>query len=180
MDSTSTGGSPDFVMVDIETTGTDPAHSAIIQIAAVAFNLKEKTIDHDFFNECLAIPSTRFWDESTRDWWLNTNEPLLLKLLQQGQLADDVMFKFISWVGAKGRVRLAAKPVSFESPFLESYCRMVNLPNPFRYYESLDVNSYIEAKGHVRKEFWDNLPFEGEKHDAIFDVLHQIKGLFHA
>ena len=59
----------DHVMTDIETTGTSPDHAGVIQISAIKFNLIEKTVDNQFFDRCLWLPSGRFWEEDTRAFW---------------------------------------------------------------------------------------------------------------
>lgn len=167
-------------MVDIETTGTDPAHAAIIQIAAVGFSLSDKTVYTErMYDRCLIPPANRFWDESTRSWW-QKHSPVLEGIMPRMEDSQAVMNNFHSWLMEFGHVRLWAKPTSFESPFLESYFRQFGLQNPFKYYESVDLNSYIRGRGHDRDVFWKEIPFEGPEHNALFDVLHQIKGAFSA
>ena len=69
------------VMVDLETTGTSPDETAMIQLAAVKFNLAEGTVDStDMFNRCLSIPPKRFWDEGTRQWWGQQKREILLDI----------------------------------------------------------------------------------------------------
>lgn len=74
-------------MLDIETTGIDPAHSHIIQIAAVRFNLETKEIDVDnmFDMSLMMMSANRFWDEGTRAWWGRQKDGLLESILDRGQ-----------------------------------------------------------------------------------------------
>ena len=56
-------------MVDIETTGTLGSRHAMISLACVPFCWKTSRIGHRIFNQNLDMPSWRFWDEDTRNWW---------------------------------------------------------------------------------------------------------------
>lgn len=53
------------VMLDIETTGTDPGCAGIMQIAAIQFNYDTGEIG-PIFNRCLSMAPQRFWDEDRR------------------------------------------------------------------------------------------------------------------
>ena len=65
------------IMVDLETTGTSPDETAIIQIAAVRFNLQTGEVDPNVFDMCLSIPPRRYWDEGTRAWWSKMPDVLM-------------------------------------------------------------------------------------------------------
>lgn len=162
------------IMVDLESTGTDASHSAIIQLSAVKFDLENMTIDGDMFDQCLLIPGNRFWMEDTRDWW-GQQEPHILQNIW-GRMRDPgtVMKEFSTWAGV-GAV-LWAKPVSFEQPFLQSYFRDFGVNNPFHYSESQDLRSWCRARGMPNLD--RELPFSGTAHNALDDVIHQIAVLF--
>jgi 3' exoribonuclease, RNase T-like len=171
------------IMVDIETTGTDPAHAAIIQIAAVPFNIVTKEVCADnMFDRCLIPAPGRFWDESTRQWWGKQPPHVLGGISSRMENPEQVIREFAAWIEGVnyGHVRLWAKPLSFEDPFLQSYFKQFDITYPFKYWKSMDLNSYIEGRGHDRSEFWETIEFEGDKHNALFDVLHQIKGALQA
>ena len=168
-------------MVDLETTGTDPAHAAIIQIAAVRFNYDTCEIGPSF-EACLEIPAGRFWDESTREWWLSkwdTLEPILSRAREPA----EVMTEFSHWccdtTPALGHNRLWAKPIHFEYPFLQSYARQFGVEMPFHYRSAVDLNSFTRGMQHnpgaVPIDVQFKMTFEGEQHNAVDDVLHQIK-----
>lgn len=162
------------VMVDIETTGTQPETTNIIQIAAVRFNLKEGTICPKFFDRCLIPTSTRFWDESTRQWW-STMPETLASINQRMEPAARVMKAFSEW--GEGGGTFWAKPITFDYTFLASYFREFEVLNPFNFRRAMDQNSFIRAR-HFPDEppkYEKELEFVGTAHNAIEDVLHQIK-----
>ena len=162
------------IMVDIETTGTQPETTNIIQIAAVRFNLAERTVSPDFFNRCLLPTTTRFWDEDTRKWWGKMPE-LLSSILGRAEPAPRVLQAFSTWAGTGAR--MWAKPISFDFTFLQSYFREFDIMNPFNFRECMDQNTFIRARHfpELAPKYEKEIEFNGEEHDAISDVLHQIK-----
>jgi DNA polymerase III alpha subunit (gram-positive type) len=175
-------------MVDLETTGTDPSHNHIVQLAAVRFNIETKEIDaKEMFDRCLLpVGSSRFWDESTRTWWSQQKAGVLDDILFRGEDPKTVLLAFTNFL-ARTRsprpVRLWAKPISFEWPFLQSYMREYGVEMPIPYWNCEDLNSFIDGRSRVyrsRKDFWADIPFEGDQHNALHDCIHQIKGAFAA
>lgn len=167
------------VMVDIETTGTQPNKSGMIQLAAVKFNLTEQTVSPNMFNRSLIIPPWRNWDEDTRDWWAKQPDTLY-KIIAKSEDPKLVMTDFINWSAQPTPLRFWAKPTTFDFMFVSSYARDFDLPMPFSYRDANDMNSYLRglyAPDEVDRS--DEPDMNGTAHDAIFDVLHQIKVLFH-
>ena len=164
------------VMVDLETTGTRPDRNAILQIAAVKFNLETGDVDAtDMFDRCLTVPGFRSWDLDTLQWWMKDKRDILERLQARAEDPFTVIQAFSSWVGI-GRdkpMKLWAKPTHFEYPFIESYCKDFGVHNPLHYRFAEDCNSWVRGSGVEIKDA--DIEFTGVAHDAIFDVLHQIK-----
>lgn len=166
-------------MVDLETTGTRPDRHAIIQIAAVKFNLTTREVDQNFFNRCLFPAKHRSWSEDTRRWWMQRPETLR-GIMNRFECPRLVMNDFIEWCGIGQQYRFWSKPASFDLPFIASYLNDYDLPDPFPYWEAMDLRSYLRGLAGGPERYIDpDLPFDGTQHDALFDVLHQIKILFH-
>lgn len=169
------------VMCDIETTGLNVGSNAIIQIAAVRFNLQKNTVDGNVFDMCLTIPPTRWWQEGTREWWLKDKRELLQSILSRGQDPRMVIQAFYQWASQGGSSRrFWGKPTHFDFAYLQNYLEEFGYPMPFHYRAANDMNSWIRAR------YWPNEPpnleasldFQGEAHNALHDVFHQIKVLF--
>lgn len=168
-------------MVDIETTGTDPSHTSILQIACVAFNAETGDVSgDDMFNRCLRMPADRRWDEDTRAFWAK-HKTIYQGIVQRSEDPGVVVRDFSAWVRKLANhgntIRLWAKPVSFEGPFLASYFERYGVINPFFHGEHMDVRSYIRGKlGIMDLRSWEKArPLDGVAHDAIYDALHQVK-----
>lgn len=172
------------VMVDIETTGTQPNRSAMIQLAAVKFNLETQEVSNNFFDRSLEIPAWRSWDEDTRTWW-NKQPDVLKSIMAKSEDPGLVMRDFADWAIQVGgpNVRFWAKPTTFDYMFVSSYLKDFKQPNPYDFRQATDLNSYLRglyhANGHSDIDRTGEPALQGVAHDAIYDTLHQIKVLFH-
>jgi oligoribonuclease (3'-5' exoribonuclease) len=169
------------VMVDIETTGTSPDHSAIIQLAAVKFDLVTRDVDQNFFNRALKIPPKRFWDEDTRNWWGEQKPSVFQDIARRMENPAVVLKDFVEWCQPANNLRFWAKPTHFDYSFVQSYLKQFGLMNPFHYRNAIDLNSFL--RGITRSTdlpFVQTGPMAGDAHNALFDVLHQIATLFDA
>lgn len=171
-------------MTDIETTSTSPDFGGILQIACVPFDLQSREISHDMFNFSMWLPTHRFWDESTRSWWMSQNQEVYAKITEKALDPTETMRSFSEWVtGIAGIMppMFWAKPITFDYPFCSSYFKQLGINNPFHYRNARDVNTFIEARTQRPiNETWDKVQAKGDKHNALHDCIFQVEGLFHA
>ena len=167
-------------MIDIETTGISCDHNAMIQLSAVRFDLETGEVDLNFFDQCLLIPPGRYWDENTREWWSNKAE-IITDIWNRMQEPEAVIGNFVRWVDSKNVYNPVfwSKPLSFDFAFLDSYFRQFGYANPFHFRTAENMNTFIRARYFPQPApEWDRiLPFEGDAHNGLHDVLHQIKAL---
>lgn len=175
------------VMIDLETTGTMPERTAIIQIAGVRFDYATGEISPNTFDRCLMMPHGRFFDEETRNWWLKDKRHILNSIFGRSEKPGTVMEDFVLWARAgidpsNDTLRLWAKPSHFEFPFIESYCKEFGVSNPFHFRHVNDMNSFLRGRYFPfdPPPLEQMIPFEGDAHSALFDVLHQVKVLLTA
>lgn len=162
------------VMVDIETTGTNPNRAAMIQLAGVKFDHKTGEVDSDFFNQCLLIPAYRTWEEGTREFWMKQPEHVIESIFNRMRDPRTVLEEFLRWV-PDGAV-LWAKPTHFEFPFISSYYTDYELPQPFHYRYVVNVRSFLEGLAFPNEPMSDkDIEMKGDAHDALTDTLHQVK-----
>ncbi len=170
------------VMCDLETTHTAPDRGHILQIAAVRFNLRTQEYDPIPFNVCLQpTMNHRMWSESTRDWWLS--KPEAYEKATMNQIAPHIAcLAFNNWLG-QVRPTFWANRNGFDFMFLQSYFGDLGLPFPIKYWDTVDLLSYVrglyKGKG-LPMRSKKSVPFEGTAHDAVDDVLHQLKYLLMA
>lgn len=172
------------VMVDVETGGLNPVDSPMIQLAAVKFNLKERTIDTaNMFNRCLYIPPRRYWDEGTRQWWSQQKRSVLEEIYSKMEDPRVVLQDYVDWLGYTPAepYRFWAKPLSFDWPFVASYLSDYEIANPCHFRWATDQNSYIRGLARDPGVEQHKVPFEGgDAHNALYDVINQINTLFKA
>lgn len=170
------------VMIDLETTGTCPDRTAILQLSAVRFNLEKRTVDPDFFDRCLTMPAHRHWQVDTLEWWGKQKKSTLEEIYQRQENHQIVIQDFVAWATqAEKSLRFWSKPSHFDYMFVQSYIRDAELFMPFHYRETTDMRSYIRGLFPDREypqEIEDSVPFSGDAHNALMDTLHQIKVLF--
>ena len=172
-------------MVDLETGGVDPCHNPIIQLSAVRFDYATQTVG-PIFDMCLDVPGNRFWDMDTIRWWNDNKGDLLDRILARAQPAEKVWNTFVDWTMDTSPTltdnRLWAKPISFEWPYLQSYGRQFGRELPFHYGNAIDLRSFCRgmANNPAAEALEKRMTFEGEKHNAIDDVLNQIQVAFAA
>lgn len=167
------------VVVDLETTGTQPEHTNIIQIAAVKFDLASGSVDPNVFNRCLFPSPNRFWCEDTRNNFWSKYPDQLEGIYARMQDPRRVMQDFVAWAGYGGSLRLWAKPTSFELPFISSYCREYEVQNPFHFRFAMDQNTFIRARHFPEPPpaYEKEIEFVGKVHDALDDCFHQMKAI---
>lgn len=168
------------VMIDIESTGLDPDRSAMIQIAAVKFNLADQTVSPNIFKRSLSIPHWRHWDEGTRKWW-GHNPELLNKILAAQEDPAVVMREFSDWAIQPGtQLRFWSKPTSFDFAFVSSYLKDFNQPAIFDFREANDLNTFLRGIYYPEPiDRSDEPKMSSVAHEALNDTLFQIKLLFH-
>jgi oligoribonuclease (3'-5' exoribonuclease) len=174
------------IMVDLETTGTNPAYNAILQLAAVKFNLETGEVGTETFDQALSLAPNRFWDEETRKFWQKLPD-VYHSIISRAREPKLVLDNFTLWVAKdqpdiEGGYRFWAKPVTFDWSFLSSYYAQHGETLPFHYRYARDVNSYIAGlRGNPQHVSLDDVvPFEGDKHNALWDCFHQIQVLMYA
>ena len=174
------------VMVDIESTGTNYDRHAILQISAVKFDYNTEMVSDDFFDRCLHIHPGREWDHDTRAWWTKQGG-VLTQIQSRAEDPYTVIKAFYDWLlkdwpgGRNGEgLQFWAKPTSFDHAFLSHYFKMFGLDMPCHYRFARDLNSFMAGMrgnpGHP--EFINEPDFQGDAHNALHDVLHQIRLLF--
>lgn len=170
------------IMVDIETTGTNPQYGNIIQIAAVQFNYDTGEIGPSF-DRCLAFAPNRFWSESTRKWWLGQKQEILSGIIDRMEDPAEVMSGYQQFVLNSGRQLRFWSRGGFDFSFIGSYCEQYNLEMPHKFWEGRELRTFLAGLRGTAAEpdmKWCANTVKGDAHNALFDVVVQLKQLFAA
>ncbi len=154
-----------MIVVDVETTGTDPARHAIISIGAIDLAQPAR----QFYREC------RIWDGAQVQ-----DEALAVNGFTHEQITDpardsqeEVMGAFVAFCRDIDDRTLAGHNTSFDRSFLQAAVDRCNLAWHFGY-RVLDLHSF--AWMHMAKSGHD-IPSRGGRSDLSGDVIRQYVGL---
>ncbi len=166
------------IMVDLETTGTQPDRAGILQIAAVKFNLQTREVCPVFFNQSLTVPPHRFWSTDTMAWWNTQKKGTLKEIMAQARPYREVINEFADYSYQTQGLRFWSKPTTFDFMFLASYFADEGLINPFHYRIATDVQSFLYGFHYPKEVPSVDVPMDGAAHNALADTLWQLKFLF--
>ena len=166
------------IMIDLETTGTQPDRTAILQIAAVKFNLETREVCPEFFDRCLTIPKHRFWQKDTMEWWGKQKRGVLNDIMSRAEPYRDVINQFADYSYQNPGLRFWSKPTTFDFMFLASYFSDEDLINPFHYRVATDMNSFLKGLHYPNPAPEIQVDFSADAHNALNDTLWQLKTLF--
>ena len=122
-----------MIVVDVETTGTDPAKHSIVSIGAVDFEHP----DHTFYRECRIFEGADVQEAAlavngfTHDEVVDPSKPSL----------EQAMAEFIAWCRTVEERTLAGHNTSFDRDFLQASADRYNLAWHFGH-RVLDLHSF--------------------------------------
>jgi hypothetical protein len=172
---------PNFtdVMVDLETLGTAPG-SILLSVGAVAFNEAQPEEEWATLDiKPIRVSSSRGYglavDEDTLSWWLSQEDAALVLLrdclTSAAMDLHDAVKKLYTWypVGA----RLWGNGADFDNVLLNCAFKACTIPTPWAYRDNRCYRTLrAEYKGVVTEP-----EFQGVRHDALADALHQTRYL---
>ncbi|SWU07314.1 exodeoxyribonuclease VIII [Klebsiella pneumoniae] len=171
------------VMVDLETMGKK--HNApIVAIGAVVFDPATGSIGESFY-KVVCLESSVNWgaviDPSTVIWWLKQSSearsvivnddaiPLLDALLQFREFVSDNV------AGGSQKAQVWGNGASFDNSILRSSYDCIAEDYPWEYWNDRDVRTMVELGHAINYEPQKAIPFEGERHNALADAIHQAR-----
>lgn len=170
-------------MLDLETTGLDPACNGILQVGIVMFNYNTEEIG-PVFNRCPALLPRRFWDDDTRALWFgpwrSTYETFIPRFEEPAPVFHAVS-DFLRLHSNTSKLRVWAKPTWFDISMLSSHFTQLGLMLPFHHRFTRDLNTTVAAlSGSATHQEMLHIEVPGGQHDAVVDCVHQLKMLFAA
>lgn len=170
-------------MLDLETTGRKPG-CAIIQIAAVPFNVNTGEISTKTFNMSINLKrqelSGFIQDKDTINWWIKENKQLFYKLSNSDNRHITVAKKFQEWFNSLDNhkdIRIWGNSARFDLGILEGWYEKCLGKKKFNNFWNTWKERCSRTLFNLDEEGRRKLNFEGTKHNAIDDCKHQIKCL---
>ena len=169
------------LMIDLETMGKGNK-AAIVEIGAVFFDPIIGTIGDTFCQKISLESSVGYGleiDTSTVLWWMKQSDEAREKLTgSQAIDLPDALNEFGSFISNKSGVKLV-KPwgngASFDLVILGSAYAALNWVTPWQFYNERDVRTVVDLGKIIGFDPKKDMPFEGVKHSALDDAIHQAK-----
>ncbi|AAW86525.1 exodeoxyribonuclease VIII [Aliivibrio fischeri ES114] len=166
------------LMLDLETMGNG-SEAAIMSIGACYFDIKTGEIGNTFHKQInleSAVESGLVIDASTVLWWMKQSEEARSKFYDNDDAfgIHHVLAEFASFV--EPHVKVWGNGATFDNVILKNaYKQCLNMDAPWAFYNDMDVRTMVRLGREVGFDPKKDMPFEGVKHDALADAIHQAK-----
>lgn len=163
------------IMLDIETMGTSTS-ATIMSIGACYFDPATGEIG-DTFHEQVNISSNGQIDASTVIWWMKQSDDTRSKFYNNDKAPhiNAVLAGFVNFVKLDCQVwgnGVAFDNVIIRNAYEHPSCRDTT---PWKFWNDRDVRTMVELGKVIGIDPKRDFPFEGVKHDALADAIHQAK-----
>ena len=159
------------VMIDLETIGND-YDGIFTAIGACTFDPDTGEIDgrfHEHVSWESSLEAGRTITPDTVKWWITQSPEAQKEIMQAGASLDFVLSVFKEWLPDDAIVW--GNGPTFDIGKLENAYGYYNIP--WKFFNIRCVRTIRDlSKGLVDR---DSIPFEGEKHNALADAVHQAK-----
>ncbi|MFL3184907.1 3'-5' exoribonuclease domain-containing protein [Klebsiella pneumoniae] len=171
------------VMVDLETMGKK--HNApIVAIGAVVFDPATGSIGESFY-KVVCLESSVNWgaviDPSTVIWWLKQSSEARSAIVNDDAIPlQDALLQFREFVsdnvaGGSKKAQVWGNGASFDNSILRSSYDCIAEDYPWEYWNDRDVRTMVELGQAIRFDPKTTIPFEGSRHNALADAIHQAR-----
>lgn len=164
------------IMIDLETLGLKPG-CVVLSIGAAKFSPTTGEVVSKFYERIAFKDSVLRGltvDPDTYQWWTKQDKEVFAETMSGTKSLIDVCLDFQAWVREHSDVRdFWCQGTDFDFPIWEAaYSRGAPLANYFaNYYQRRDTRTLYAVAGFDPSL----LTREGSHHNALDDVLHQIR-----
>ncbi|WP_274725878.1 3'-5' exonuclease [Xenorhabdus bovienii] len=171
------------LMLDLETMGT-ATDSAITSIGAVFFNPTTGELGSSFYRPVdltSSMQSGGTVDGDTIRWWLRQDSEARVAIAVDGLPSiTEVLFELEEFVNKSTRynthgLKVWGNGVSFDNVILRSAYDREKIKPFWHWYNDRDVRTVVELGQAAGFDPKHNMPFEGNRHNALDDAIHQAK-----
>ncbi|HBE7724059.1 TPA: 3'-5' exoribonuclease [Escherichia coli] len=174
---TSTSGTCDHLMIDLETMGKNP-DAPIISIGAIFFDPQTGDMGPEFSKTIDLETAGGVIDRDTIKWWLKQSREAQSAIMTDEIPLDDALLQlreFIDENSGEFFVQVWGNGANFDNTILRRSYERQGFPCPWRYYNDRDVRTIVELGKAIDFDARTAIPFEGERHNALDDARYQAK-----
>lgn len=170
------------IMIDIETMGKGD-DAVITTIGAVVFDPNTGEHTSEFY--CVTkmreqIDSGRYVDADTLKWWLEQSDEARQALFAPNALPIKEALRTLGVFVYKAKKNANVKKMkvwsngsNFDIAILTNAYKQYDIEVPWHYRDVRDVRTIVDLASHLVQ--YGDVKFEGEKHNALADAIHQAK-----
>ncbi|CDH25983.1 3'-5' exonuclease [Xenorhabdus bovienii] len=171
------------LMLDLETMGT-ATDSAIISIGAVFFDPATGELGSSFYSPVdltSSMQSGGAVDGDTIRWWLRQDSEARVAIAVDGLPSiTEVLFELEEFVNKSTKynthgLKVWGNGASFDNVILRSAYDREKIKPLWRWNNDRDVRTIVELGRVIGFDPKYNMPFEGSRHNALDDAIHQAK-----
>lgn len=170
------------IMLDLETMGKG-SNAAIVSIGAVFFNPLTGELGEQFYERIWLESAAKYGelDASTVVWWLGQSDEARFEINHDQSLSlPDALSAFSEFVEKNvplfSATRIWGNGCTFDNVILSNAYKQLKLQKPWSYAGDMDVRTIVElGRKLLNFDPKKDMPFEGEKHNALADAIHQAK-----
>ncbi|EMB6712626.1 TPA: 3'-5' exoribonuclease domain-containing protein [Escherichia coli] len=174
---TSTSGTCDHLMIDLETMGKNP-DAPIISIGAIFFDPQTGDMGPEFSKTIDLETAGGVIDRDTIKWRLKQSREAQSAIMTDEIPLDDALLQlreFIDENSGEFFVQVWGNGANFDNTILRRSYERQGIPCPWRYYNDRDVRTIVELGKAIDFDARTAIPFEGERHNALDDARYQAK-----
>lgn len=163
---------PKWISFDLETLGVK-ASSVILSIGAVAF---DETTLYQEMKVNLSIEDQLRWgrtiDGPSLLYWFQATEKARIEATKGPVRTTEALDKFAGFIkGVSPKAPVWANGQDFDLGILGNLFDTLGVDRPWAYNAGRDMRTLVAIAGGTKPD----IPFEGEKHDALSDAKHQAR-----
>lgn len=177
------------ISIDIESAATS-TKAAVVQIGIAMMkkgeildhmgrNIKVDITDYDRYPEFDVNIGTMLWwaqqDSEARLEAFGVYNPTLMESVNEDRLSLPAAIQHLCLhiKSVSGKIKVWAKPPSFDLVILQHAIRVTGYDYPWHYRDERCLRTLLSMT--PKDASIHGMPFEGAKHDAYADALHQLK-----
>lgn len=166
------------LMLDIETMGNS-SEAAIMSIGACYFDPTIGEIGetfHEQINLETSVQAGMKLDTSTVLWWMSQDDEARSKFKGNGKAEhiNHVLLRFEKFV--KPNAQVWGNGIAFDNIIVNNaYLKTFGKCAPWKFWNDRDVRTIVAIGQSIGFDPKRDLPFEGVKHDALADSIHQAR-----
>ncbi|HBD2332726.1 TPA: 3'-5' exoribonuclease [Escherichia coli] len=174
---TSTSRAGIHLMIDLETMGKNP-DAPIISIGAIFFDPQTGDMGPEFSKTIDLDTAGGVIDRDVIKWWLKQSREAQSAIMTDEIPLDDALLQlreFIDENSGEFFVQVWGSGANFDNVILRRSYERQGIPCPWRYHNDRDVRTIVELGKAIDFDARIDIPFEGERHNALDDARHQAK-----